>query len=248
MVLLPENTYTMLMVFPVNFLSAYVGFPILIGLAIDFYLRYRKKQTTTSFYMTFACLLAAFSQMLLALPILFTTDTKTLSFYAYFADIFLTTSFLFVWLFAIHALLGTRPKIARFATVFVFLLAIACYVSAFFLNLTPPYSTTVGQTIYGSTTVIFRNSLDYIILYSLNRISLLFAGFYLFMQGNNAPTSGQKLRIRSFATLIILGVATSAILPIVEVGVFNLNDLILSSAFLLCGIMAIVGHILDKKK
>lgn len=235
------------MFFPVNFLSAYVGFPILIGLAIDFFLRYKKNQTTTSLYLTCACLLAAFSQMFLAFPILFTTDTKTLSFYAYFADVFLATSFLFIWLFSINAFLGTKPRTTRFATISVFVLTIACYISAFYLNLFPPYSTSVIQSSSGLSKIIFRNSFDYTILFSIDRIALLLVGTYLFQQSNNAPTNGQRLRIRSFALLIILAIVTSAIIPVIQIGVLQLNDLILTSAFILCGIVAIVGHTVDKK-
>jgi hypothetical protein len=236
------------MQFPTNLMNTYIGFPVLTILAIDFLYRYKKNRNSTSLYLGAACLLVAISQLFILLAALLDTDIKTASFLAYGADVFLTTGFLVLWLFSIRALLGSYPRFARIATIFVFLLAIACHVSAFYLDLMPPYSTQLVRSPDGILTMNFRYTLDYTILYSLNRLSLLFAGVYFFKQSNLVSSRSQRLRLQSLAFLIIVAVATSAIIPIVRIGAFQLNDLILAFGFLLCGVMAITDHYIKVRK
>ena len=230
------------MQFATNLINTYIGFPVLLLLSIDFLFRYKKNKNSTSLYLGSACILVAISQLLLLIPVFLGSDLKTSSFFAYGADILLTTGFLVLWLFSIRALLGPYPRSARVATVLVFLLAIACYISAFYLDLMPPYSTQLVRSAEGVLTLDFRYTLDYTILYSLNRLSLLFVGIYFFKQSNLVTSRSQRLRLQSLAFLIIVAVATSAIIPIVKIGAFQLNDLILAFGFLLCGAMALTDH------
>jgi hypothetical protein len=238
----------MLMVYPVNITSAYIGFPILLWLALDLFHRIRKNQSSSLSYIAYACFLASICLLFTFLPYFFTTDTKIINYFTYVADVFIISCFLLLWLFCIHAFLSTKPRLTVIATIAVFALAIASYYSAMILSLTPPYSIEVVKLLNGSAVLVSRFSTDYNILSSLGRLSLLFVGIFFIKQSAHAPSRGQRLRIQTLSLLLLIALAGSAATPIINVGVFQLNDLLLSFAFLLSANIAVISFLNKKNR
>lgn len=237
------------MQYPIFDSHFYIGFFVLVWLAFDFFNRYRKSQNISTLYIACASFSLAISVFAFGFPVLWTRDPKTLSFFTFIGDCTQTASFLFLWLLSIRAFLGTKPKIMFIANTLVFLLAIVSMIDAILRNLTPPYLETkiVSVSSYAFD-ITYTDSLRYSILTGLNSLSFFLLSFYFWKQGDAAPNSGQKLRIRGLAIAFFITSLVFIVMPAIPFkGLFDIKDGLLTIIFLIIVISGIAGHFLNKK-
>jgi hypothetical protein len=232
------------MQYPIFDSHFYIGFFVLIWLAYDSYNRYRKSQNISTLYIACASFSLAISVFAFGFPALWTRDPKTLSVFTFIGDCTQIASFLFLWLLSIRAFLGSKPKIMFVANTVVFTLAIVSMIDAILRNLTPPYLDTkiVSVSSYAFD-ITYADSLRYSILTGLNSLSFFLLSFYFWKQGDAAPNSGQKIRIRGLAIAFFITSLVFVVMPAIPYKqLFDIKDGILTIIFLIIAISAIFGR------
>jgi hypothetical protein len=237
------------MQFPLNIIHVYIGFPVLLLVSLEAFYRNNKKRNITTLYIGYATLLLALSMLSFGIPALFITDSRTLSIFTYIGDVLQAVSLLFFWFISIRAFVGTKPKLKIVAQILVITLCIAIITEAMFRNLTPPYSTAIETSANGITTIVYSDTLRYIILNGINSIAFLLLGVFFWMQGNAASTPSRKLRIRSYATGFLIAALVYIAMPAYKISeTIFLRSVLLSVLFLIIAVAAVISHSLDKKE
>lgn len=237
----------MLMQIPIYDSHFFIGFPVLLWLAYDSYRRYRKNQNVSTLYLAYASLWMSITMFCFGFPALFTSNPRILSLFTFIGDCMLASALLFMWLLSIRAFLSNKPKTMFVANCVVIALAIGSFVDSFVRNLRLPYSTNLVAVTSNTSDIIFAGSLRYSILVGINSISLFLLSFYFWKQGNGAPNSGQRLRIRALSITFLFASLVLIAMPSIPLSNnFELRDLILSTVFILIGGSAIIGSLLNK--
>jgi hypothetical protein len=232
---------------PLNIIHNYIGFPVLLGLGIDTFRRYKKNNNVTSLYVGLACLSASLAEFCYGMPVLFTHNQRTLSITTLFGDILVGLSMMSLWFLTTRAFLSRWPKAVVFANTLVIAFTGVVITEALFRNLTLPYKITILHNANGGITYSYADAPLYTIFSSIDSLALVFMAIFFWRQGKAAPTKGQRLRIRSFATSFIL-VSVAFIVPATmpENIQFRVSVILWSIAMLNMALFNAIGSAMDR--
>lgn len=236
------------MLFPVYDTHFYIGFFVLVWLAYDTFLRYRKNQNISSLYIALASLFLGFSMFCWGFPALFTSNPKTLSFFTFLGDCAQALSFLFLWILLIRAFLGTKSIAKIIASSMAVLLAIAFIIDAMNRNLTAPYTTSIKILSTNTFDIVFATAVSYSILTAINSVSLFLLSFYFWKQGDSAPNSAQKVRVKSLAIAFFCASLINVAMPTIPFGPVELKDMTLTAVLSIIAVSVVISFILAKRK
>lgn len=233
---------------PLNIIHFYVGVPILFLLAIDLFRRNTRRNNITTWYFACATLSLALSMLFFGVTALLTHDPRLLSLGTFAGDCFQSAAFLFFWFISIRVFFGSKPRLLLFANAVVVCLTIANMANAIWLDLTPPYSARIIGYPDGVITIAYAAPMLYKILTGLTTLSLVFVGFVFWNQSKNAPTHGQKFRLRAMACATSFGALIFIAIPSFPLSSrFDIYDILLSITLLMIAVSSVVGFILNKR-
>ena len=234
------------MQFPINDIHFFIGFPVLLGLSIDTYLKYRKSKNPTTLLIALASFFLSAALITWSLPTLFTDDTKVLSFFTFIADSLQAMMFLMIWILVIRGYIFNKT-LKALAYIGATTLAVVAVADAALRNLRPPYSTTLESLSSGTYDIVFAESMSYTIITALNSISLLLIGFYFWRSGNSSTDSAQRFRIKSLALAFLLTSIIYIALPAVGFDTnIDITDIALTAIFSILAISGITSFVINR--
>lgn len=233
---------------PIKDIHFFVGFPVLLGLAIDTYLKYRKSRNTTTLLIALASLFLSIALLVWAVPTLFTSDTKTLSYFTFLGDSIQGLMFMMIWILVIRGYIFNK-KLQITAYLALAVLIVITVIDAAKRNLLYPYSTTLKQLSENSYDIVFAPSMSYTVITAINSISLLLIGFYFWKSGNSSTDSAQKFRIKSLALAFLVASIIYIALPAIGIDSnVDVSDIALTVIFALLALSGLVSFIINIRK
>lgn len=235
--------------FPFYDMNFYIGFLVLAWFTVSTLRRYQRTGSSTQLYLSVTSLSLSIAMLAYGIPALFTSSTRTLSYFTFVGDVSQAVAWLSIWLLSIKVFLSNKPMASLVAKIMVICLAVACSIASLFNNLRPPYSTTLVPISRYTSDIHFEDSLSYTILNGIDCIALLLLSYYFWQQARDAPTSGQKLRIRCVAFVFLLTSILHIVLPAVPLNnTLELRSTVLSFIFILIALSGIIGHHMNKRE
>lgn len=233
---------------PLNIIHDYIGFPILVGIGLDSLRRYRKSQNITAKYIGWTSLLTAVTTLSFGLPVLFTHDPFLLSVGTFIGDCAFAVAMLMLWLIVIRGAFITRPRLFIATKVAAGLLTAGLIVEAVLRNLVSPYSTFVTKSADGIA-LLYRDSTLYKILSGIDSLAMLLVSIYFWKLASAAPTTAQRLRIRSFAVAFVFFASAFVLTPAFPVdNQAAISFTLLSIGFIIVGVFSVIGTVLNRRQ
>lgn len=221
-----------------------IGFPVLIGLALETYSRYRKSGNISTLYISLTSLFLGISSFFWGVPSLFTTDPKTLSFFTLLGDISQAFMFLMLWLLAIRAFLSTNKLHKTIGYVFAYSITIIAIADSIRRFLTTPYTTYIEEISSTAYDIIFIDAPLFFILAFINSLSFILLGVYFWRSARSATSSTQRFRIKAVSVIFMLGSLVYIVIPAIQKDTnLNLDDKILSVIYIIAFIILLISYI-----
>ncbi len=226
---------------PLNDIHFFIGFPVLMVLAIDTFLKYRKSGNVTTLYIAMASLFLALSQFCWGFPSLFTKDPQILSYFSFIGDSIQSLMFVMTWLIVVRGyVIKKRTRIVSYIA--ITLITLLGIFEAFRVNLFPPYPTYIESLSANSYDIVFTSTTIYSTLTAINSISFLLIAVYFWRSANKSTSKSQKFRIKSLATAFLIASILYISLPLLTFDVgFDIEDVGTSIIFSIVGISGIAG-------
>ena len=237
---------------PVNDTHFFIVFPVLIGLALDTYMRYKKTGNISTLYISLGSLFLGLGSFFWAVPSLFTSDPKTLSYFTLVADSFQALFFLMLWLLAIRAFFSTNKLLKIFMYIFVYSITFASILQSTYRTVISPYTTYIVELSSSTYDIVFKDTTYYYFFAAINSISLILLGVYFLRNANSSTSSSQRTRIKAMSLIFILGSLVFIAVPAVPFGTnINLEDRTISIIYVIVLIVLLIStmsRVLNRKK
>lgn len=234
---------------PLHDTYLFIGFPVMIGLAINTFYKYKKTKNQTSLFIAIGSMCLAISLFFTGFPSLFIKDPKALGYFAFIADIFQSLLLYTIWLLAIKIYLSKNTILKYLGYFATTVLLIASILEAATRNLNPPYGIVLSKLSNISYDIIITETPIYRLLLGLEYLPMILVGIYFWRSSFSSSFRSQRIRVQGLSIAFVIGSLLFITIPTIPINPYlDIKDIAVSLVYLTIGVSMLMGYFLNKRK